>query len=719
MAANLCKWTVLLKNNVYLRVDFNILNMIDETLNLSHEKSTAEISVENSETLNVNIPATDSVLDEAAQVASAVVSAGDVVSSGNEPVSDGAAVSESGESDSGVHDEPEASEELIVGAVLSDSELKSLASKSLKEIVEAFRNLVDNGDIMELNRQAEYIKATFYKVLKEEKIASGYHAVQESGAYAAQDGTDEVQEASPENAPVSGTEQADIRIPEETVSVNPFVEIERAFKELYARYKGRRAVYFQNLEKEKQANLDRKLEIVEELKNLLETTEDLNRTFPEFRALQARWREIGPVPQARIKDVYETYQHYVEKFYDYVKINNELRDLDFKRNLEAKTRLCERAEELEKSPNVVEAFARLQKLHEEWKECGPVAKEYRESIWDRFRAATSVVNKMHQAYFEGLKSQQKENLEAKTKLCEKAEELAERDVKDSSGWNSLTKDFEELQKEWRKIGFASKKENQKIFDRFRAACDKFYNRKREFYADFKEQMNSNMEKKTALCEQAEAVMDSTDWKKTTDYLISLQKQWKEVGPVSRKKSDQIWARFRAACDHFFDNKEKNFGGIDPQYVDNLHAKQAVVSDIQAYVPSGDASADMKAASEFADRWNAVGFVPFKEKEKIMEQYRSAMADKFPDFRISGGNARPAKGRGQRVENSAVHRERERLLQKFRKLESEIATYENNIGFFASSRNADALIKEFNKKIDAAKAELVELEAKIHRLDSEE
>lgn len=690
--------------------------MIDETLNPSSGKSTTENSIENSETLNVNASNVTSAVEEAAAVAAAVVAAGEVVeqaSAEQEPAALSVEAETSGDAVG------------MRGAVISEEELKKLASKSLKEIVEAFRNLVDNGDIMELNRQAEYIKATFYKVLKEEKIASGYHVLPGAADYVPSQEEEEMQDALSEEQMAEteaveeeeAVEAADTQTP---VSVNPFIEIERAFKELYARYKGRRAVYFQNLEKEKQANLDKKQEVIEELKNLLETTEDLNRTFPEFRALQTKWREIGPVPQTSVKDIYETYQHYVEKFYDYVKINNELRDLDFKKNLEAKTVLCERAEALEKSPNVVEAFAQLQKLHEEWKEYGPVAKEFREEIWDRFRAATSRINKMHQAYFESLKVQQKENLIAKTALCEKAEGLADKDIKDSNGWNAVTKEFEEIQKEWRKIGFASKKDNQKIYDRFRAACDKFYNRKRDFYADFKEQMSSNMEKKIALCEQAEAVMDSTDWKKTSDYLISLQKQWKEVGPVSRKKSDQVWARFRAACDHFFDNKEKNFGGVNPQYVDNLKAKQAIIDEIGSYVPTGDMRADDRAARDFADRWNAVGFVPFKEKEKINDSYRAAMAEKFPDFRISGGGrGRAPRQRGGRVETSPARQERERLLQKFRKLESEIATYENNIGFFASSKKADSLVREFQKKIDAAKEELAALEEKIHKLDSQE
>lgn len=693
--------------------------MTEETLNPSLGKSTAENSVENSESLNVNASEVSPAVEEAAAVAAAVVAAGEIV--------DKADNEQPAEPAEPVAEEPAAQEpEEMHGAIISDEELKNLSSKSLKEIVEAFRNLVDNGDIMELNRQSEYIKATFYKVLKEEKIASGYHVQPGVSDYAGVQEQEDLGDVAVDQPGAEESEPAAVEAPVEEnspaeVSVNPFIEIERAFKELYARYKGRRAVYFQNLEKEKQANLDLKLQIIEELKNLVENTEDLSRSYPEFRNLQARWREAGPVPQARVKDIYETYQHYVEKFYDYVKINNELRDLDFKKNLEVKTALCERAEALEKSPNVVEAFAQLQKLHEEWKEYGPVAKEHREEIWDRFRAATSRINKMHQAYFENLKVQQKENLAAKTLLCERAEALSEKDIKDSNGWNSVTKEFEDIQKEWRKIGFASKKDNQKIYDRFRAACDKFYNRKREFYADFKEQMSGNMEKKIALCEQAEAVMDSTDWKKTTDYLISLQKQWKEVGPVSRKKSDQIWARFRAACDHFFDNKEKNFGGIDPQYVDNLRTKQDIIDEIGAYVSSGDLREDERAARAFADRWNAVGFVPFKEKEKIQEAYRTAMSEKFPDFRVSagGGRGKATRGGRGRVDASPARQERDRLLQKFRKLESEIATYENNIGFFASSKTADSLVKEFQKKIDAAKEELAALEEKIHQLDSQE
>lgn len=576
-------------------------------------------------------------------------------------------------------------------SLISEEILHDLANKSLKDIVTLFESLVEKGDQQEMYKYAEPIKAIFYKTLKKEKIAAGFLAPSEE---------------------VAVEEDAES---EEKVSENPFAEIERGFKELFAKYKAVRSVHLQQVEKQKDENLEVKKAIIEELKALLETQEDITTTFPKFRSLQTRWRESGPVPQAKVKDIYDSYQHYVEKFYDYVKINNELRDLDFKKNLEAKTALCEKAEKLVEEENVVNAFAVLQKLHEEWKEFGPVEKEYRESIWERFKVATSQVNKKHQAYFEKIKADQKVNLAAKTVLCEKAEEIAAREVSESNVWNEYSKELEALQKEWKTIGFASKKDNQKIYDRFRAACDQFYNRKREYYSQFKDQMTRNMEQKVALCEQAEAMKESTDWKKTTDDLINLQKQWKEIGPVSRKKSDQIWNRFRAACDYFFDNKEKNFGGVDPQYVENLNKKLELIEQINAYEPS-DRASDMEAMRDFQTRWSEIGFVPFKEKEKVQAKYKEAMDSKFQNMSRSRRGGRD-NGRGHK-ETNPVRAERERLVQKFRKKEAEIATYENNIGFFASSKNADALIKELNKKIEAAKTELVELEAKIKEIDNQ-
>ena len=575
-------------------------------------------------------------------------------------------------------------------SLISEEILHDLANKSLKEIVTLFESLVENGDQQEMYKYAEPIKAIFYKTLKKEKIAAGF-------VVPAEDATVETEEA--------------LEV-EEKVSDNPFAEIERGFKEIFAKYKAIRAAHIQQLEKKKDENLEVKKQIIEELKALVETQEDIVTTFPKFRSLQARWRDSGPVPQAKVKDVYDSYQHYVEMFYDYVKINNELRDLDFKKNLEAKVALCEKAEKLVEEENVINAFATLQKLHEEWKEFGPVEKEHREAIWERFKVATSQVNKKHQAYFEKIKADQKVNLAAKTVLCEKAEEIAAREVAESNTWNEYSKELEGLQKEWKSIGFASKKDNQKIYDRFRAACDQFYNRKREYYSLFKDQMTRNMEQKIALCEQAEAMKESTDWKKTTEDLINLQKQWKEIGPVSRKKSDQIWNRFRSACDYFFDNKEKNYGGVDPQYVENLNKKLAIIEEIKAY-ESEDRASDAEAMKDFMNRWNEIGFVPFKEKEKVQAMFKEAINSKFHGVsRSRRGGGKPQK------ETNPLRSEREKLVQKFRKKESEIATYENNIGFFASSKNADALVKELSKKIEAAKAELAELEEKIKEIDNQ-
>ena len=453
--------------------------------------------------------------------------------------------------------------------------------------------------------------------------------------------------------------------------------------------------------------------VIEELKALVEKQEDVNTTFPAFRELQNKWREIGPVPASKYIDLNNNYQFYVEKFYDMVKINRDLRDLDFKKNLEAKTRFCEQAEKLAEDENVVEAFHDLQKLHEQWKDLGPVAKEFRESIWDRFKAATSIINKKYQAYFEGQKEKQVENLAQKTQLCELVEAIADKeDIKSSSEWNSLTTQIEDIKKQWRTIGFATKKENQKIYDRFRAACDKFFNRKSEYYMQFKADMTENVNKKLALIEQAEALKDNKDWKKTTQDFINLQKQWKEIGTVPRKKSEQLWKRFRAACDAFFNERDKN---VSPEndYYGNLKAKKAIIEEINAYEPNEDADVNVQAAKDFSDRWQSVGYVPFKEKDSIQKAFADAMQAKFPGFQ-----ARPSRG-GGRGDYRRPMSEKERLVQQYNKLQQDIVTFENNIGFFSESKNSAPLIKQMQDKIEASKAELSELEAKIRKVEESE
>ena len=553
------------------------------------------------------------------------------------------------------------------------------AEKNLAELVKLFEELVQDEERMKKSKEAEAIKAAFYKRLQKEKAEAGYEAPEVEA-----EEIEEVEEAV-----------------ETAVSENPFAEIERGFKELYNTYRKERADYNKQLEKEREHNLALKEAVIADLKALLEKQEDVNATFPEFREIQNRWRAVGPVPAQSYRNINETYQLYVEQFYDMVKINRELRDLDFKKNLEAKEQFCELAEKLAENPNVIEAFKELQKLHEQWKEFGPVAKEFRDQIWDRFKAATAVINKKYQGFFESIKEQQAENFAKKSALCEKVEEIAEREVANSNEWNAFSKEIEEIQKEWKTIGFASKKENQKVYDRFRAACDKFYGRKREFYTDYKDSINANVEKKVALCEAAEALKSSTEWKKATDQFINLQKQWKEIGAVPRKKSEQLWKRFRAACDEFFAERDKN-AKPENDFYGNLKAKQRLIEEMNSYELKGDDS-DFAALQEFQKKWQEIGFVPFKEKDKVAQSYKDAVA-RFPHAN------RPArKGRGNSRPQLS---EKDRLIQKYHALEQDIVTYENNIGFFAMSKNSEPLIKQMQERIAQAKEELKSLAEQI-------
>ena len=591
------------------------------------------------------------------------------------------------------------------------------SEKTLAELSALFQELSESVDRMKRSKEAEAIKAAFYKRLSKEKAEAGLDAAvvdPDDEVIAAEETVAEetAVEAPAEEAPEAEAPEA----PAADSPESPFAAIEAGFKSLYNKFKKEKAEYNRQIDAERDDNLVKKQAVIEDLKALIETQEDMKDLFPKFREIQNRWREIGPVPATAFRDVNDTYQLYVEKFYDLVQINRELRDLDFKKNLEAKEKFCEQAEQLAEDENVVEAFKELQKLHEQWKEFGPVAKEFRESIWDRFKAATAVINKKYQAHFEGLKSQQAENLVAKTALCEKVEEIADKEITSSNEWNNCSRQIEEIQAEWRKIGFASRKENQKIYDRFRAACDKFFERKREYYSTFKSSMNENMEKKLAIIEQAEALKSSTDWKKTSDQFIALQKQWKEIGAVPRKKSEQLWKRFRAACDEFFNERDKH-AKPENDFYGNLKAKKAVIAEIEAYVLSGDEETDNAAARDFAEKWGAIGFVPFKEKDAVNEAYRKALQDKFPSF-----NARGPRGGAQRGDRRAQRgpkTEKDILVEKYTKLQQDVATYENNIGFFSASKSAESMIKRMQERIDSCKGELKELEAKILEIEKKE
>ena len=573
----------------------------------------------------------------------------------------------------------------------------NFGEKTLAELSGLFQELTESADRMKRSKEAEAIKSAFYKRLSREKAEAGEDAtVDEPDA-------DTVEE-------IAATE------PLTSAPVSPFAAIEAGFKSLYNTYKKERAEYNRQLDAEREGNLVKKQAIIEDLKALVDEQGDMKDAFPKFREIQNRWRETGPVPQQNFRDVNDTYQLYVEKFYDLVQINRELRDLDFRKNLEAKTEFCEQAEALAESEDVVGAFKELQKLHEQWKEFGPVAKEFRDSIWERFRAATAVINKKYQAHFEGLKEQHAANLEAKTALCEKVEAIAAQEITSSNQWNALSKEIEGIQAEWRKIGFATRKDNQKVYDRFRAACDQFFSRKREYYNEFKDSMNDNMAKKLALIEQAEALKGSTDWKKTSDALIELQRQWKEIGAVPRKKSEQLWKRFRAACDAFFNERDKQ-GKPENDFYGNLKAKRALIEEIEAYVPA-DAEADAEAARGFAERWSAIGFVPFKEKEAVGAAYKAAMQAKFPEWG-RGGRREGGRGPVREPRGNRPLTEKDKLTLKYNQLQQDIQTYENNIGFFGLSKGAEQLKAQMQQRIDAAKEDLKKLEAEIRELVAKE
>ena len=480
------------------------------------------------------------------------------------------------------------------------------------------------------------------------------------------------------------------------------------------------------LEEEKETNLELKYQIIEEIKALINNKESINKTFQEFRDLQNRWRDVGLVPQSKLKDLWDTYHHHVENFYDYIKINKELRDLDLKKNLEAKMEICEKAEELLVESSIIKAFNILQKYHEQWREIGPVPRDKKDELWERFKATTSKINKKHQDFFEGRKSEQKTNLDAKVLLCEKAEEISASELLTHKDWDDKSKDLIELQKVWRTIGFAPRRENNQIYERFRKACDQFFNEKREFYSQNKEVQVNNLQMKTDLCVQAESLKDSTDWKKTTDEFIEIQKKWKEIGPVPRKQSDIIWKRFRTACDYFFEQKSKHFSSVDSEQFDNLKMKQDLIAAVQEYKLSGDESADLERMKDFQRKFTEIGHVPFKDKDKVQNDFRDAVNIHFDNLRIDEKKRNLLKFK-TKVSNLNVNNrgygkmrfEREKYMTKLKQLETDLALLDNNIGFFANTKNAESLIGDVNQKIASTKEKIEFLKEKIRIIDATE
>ena len=500
-------------------------------------------------------------------------------------------------------------------------------------------------------------------------------------------------------------------------------EDEETFKQQMAIVREKRARIFQQQEAEKQANLEKKLEIIEKIKAMATSPDEANKSYNEFKELQQQWKDIKNVPADRASELWRNYQLYVEQFYDLLKLNSEAREYDFKKNLETKTKLCEAAEKLADEEDVISAFHQLQELHQQYRETGPVAKELREQIWTRFKAASTVINKRHQQHFEDLRSKEEENLTLKTALCEKVEEISKLENKTASDWEKRSKEIIDIQNQWKTIGFAPQKMNVKIFERFRAACDDFFGRKSEFFKEMKQAYAANIEKKKVLVEKAQALADSTDWKVTSDKLINLQKEWKTIGVVPKKIGDQLWHDFLNACNKFFEARNAANAGARNEERENLEKKRSIIEQIKALVADA-ANATREKVQALTDEYNKVGHVPYKEKDALYAAYHEALDAIYKELNISNkrrrlddfkSNIRNMAKRGE----DAIDNERGRLTRHFEQLKQEIQTYENNLGFLnASSKKGNSLIDEMNRKVQKLRDDLELVRQKIKAIDTE-
>ena len=564
------------------------------------------------------------------------------------------------------------------------------AYSNKKEVLERVKE-VAHGEEAPVKEEVEYLKTTFYKLHVAEREA-------QLKAYLEQGNDPEAYQIVPD---------AD----------------EEAFKAEMAIIKERRAKIFKEQEEEKEANLQRKLEILDKIKAMITTPEEVNKSFQDFKALQQEWKEIKAVPAPKASELWRNYQLYVEQFYDMLKLNSELREYDFKKNLEIKTKLCEAAEKLAEQEDLISAFHQLQKLHQEYRETGPVAKELRDEIWNRFKAASTVINKKHQQHFEELRAKEEENLAKKTALCEQAEAIASGEKKSSADWEKLTKDMMALQAEWKTIGFAPQKMNVKIFDRFRAACDTFFNAKTEYFKEIKEAYKANAEKKRALIEKAVALKDSTEWRSTSDKLIALQKEWKKVGPVPRKQGDQLWEEFLAACNHFFEARNAAGAGQRGEEYANLATKQQVIARIEALLEAPQEEGLQEELQKLTEEYNGIGHVPYKEKDNVYEAYHAALDKVYKVLNVSSAK-RKLNNYKNRIKNVAEQEggsldgERARLMRQYEAVKQEVQTYENNLGFLnASSKKGNSLIDEMNRKVQKLKDEMNLLKEKIKAIDA--
>jgi len=574
---------------------------------------------------------------------------------------------------------------------VEEATANALGKLSKEEILEKLTELV-NAAAETARNEVESLKQAFYKIHRAE--------VEESKKTFLEDGGEEKDFVAPED------------------------EAENKLKELLTVYKEKRAAILAEEDRVKAANYALKLQLIDQLKILTESQDDFNKLYNDFKDIQQRWKEIKLVPQEHANELWKNYQTYSERFYDIIKINNQFRDYDFKKNLELKTALCETVEKLQTEPDVVSAFHQLQKLHQQWREIGPVAKELREELWARFKAASTVINKRHQEHFESLKSKEQENLIAKTAICEEIEGIDFEALKTFKDWEEKNKEVIALQEKWKTIGFAPKKSNVKIFERFRAACDVYFNKKSTFYKGIKEEMEKNLELKKALCEKAEALKDSTEWKSTTEKMIALQKEWKTIGSVARKHSDIVWKRFISACDYFFEQKNKNVSSQKSVEQTNLAAKKALIEKINKLdeaLGTDDALAELKGLMA---EWNAIGHVPFKEKDKIYKEYHEAVDNQFDRLKVDQTDRKMQSYRSNLNDMTSgehgkgkLYGEREKLMRMYDRMKNELQTYENNIGFLSiSSKGGGGLVKEMERKIEKLKDEMALIIKKIDAID---
>lgn len=575
-------------------------------------------------------------------------------------------------------------------AVESDNAEENAAGKLTKdEILNRLQTLVD-APVETVRGEVESLKQAYYKIRRNE--------------------VDELKKAFIEQ----GGDEKDFSAPEDTKG--------NYLKELLSSYKEKKAAYLAEEEKVKAENYAVKLQLIEQLKMLCESQDDFNKLYNEFKDIQQKWKEIKLVPEEHANELWKEYQTYSEAFYDLIKINNQFRDYDFKKNLELKTALCEAVEKLQDEKDIISAFHQLQKLHQQWREIGPVAKDLREELWSRFKAASTVINKRHQQHFENLKAKEQENLEAKTAICEQIEGIDYAALKTFKDWDEKNNEVLALQQKWRTIGFTPKKHNTKIFERFRAACDVFFTKKTEFYKAIKAEMEKNLEKKRALCEKAEALKDSTDWKGTTEKLIALQKEWKTIGQVTRRHSDSIWKRFITACDYFFDNKNKNVSSQKSEEQANLEAKKALIEKVKTMDESLETEEAISTLKEWIAEWNEIGHVPFKEKDKVYKAFHEAVDAQFDRLKVDQRDRRMKSYRNNVSEMAGkgkgkLYSERDRLMRTYERMKNDLQTYENNIGFLSiSSKGGSGLVKEMERKIEKLKAEMELTVKKIEAID---